>query len=210
MSRHMTKNALLTLMAREGQDLPKLLRDMGVQGEVTFLPAIGLRPTGFRITRLDWEIIALLVRDAEKKLDEIAEKLRVSTRTVKRRLNMMMRDAAIFTMPMVDLKKMEGISYQLRVQSEPGKKQEVEKSVAAKIGEVIFRATDSQNGSIFGFNGANVAEGNDILEWAKQEPGVKSVSLTIAERVIQVFDWVQDEISRQVESKQVPAAGIEA
>src|SRR5437870_6802484 len=96
-------------------------------------------------------------------------------------------------MPMVDLRKTEGISYQLRVQIEQGKKLEVEKSVVAKIGNVVFRASDSENGSVFGFTGANVAEGSDILEWVKQQPGVKSASMTIAERVVQVFDWIESE-----------------
>jgi len=88
------------------------------------------------------------------------------------------------------------------VQSEQGKKSEVEKSVVAKIGNVIFRASDSQNGSVFGFTGANVAEGNDILEWVKQQPAVKSASMTISERVVQVFDWIESEVKREV--KMIP------
>jgi hypothetical protein len=109
-----------------------------------------------------------------------------------------MKETAIFTMPMVDLRKTEGISYQLRVQSERGKKSEVEKLIVAKIGDVIFRASDSQNGSVFGFTGANVAEGSDILEWVKQQAGVRSASMTIAERVVQVFDWVESEVKKRV------------
>jgi DNA-binding Lrp family transcriptional regulator len=192
------RSALVTLLASQDQDFSKLIVGMGVEGEVSWVPGLGLRTTSFRMTRLDWEIVRLLLRDAERKPDEIANQLRVSTRTVKRRLSMMMKEAAIFTMPMVDLRKTEGISYQLRVQSEQGKKSEVEKSVAAKICNLIFRASDSQNGSVFGFTGANVAEGNDILEWVKQQPGVKSASMTIAERVVQVFDWIESEVERRI------------
>jgi len=192
------KSVLVTLFADEDQDFSKLLIALGVEGEISSVPGLGLRTTNFRMTRLDWEIVSLLLRDAERKLDEIAKQLKVSTRTVKRRLNMMMKENAIFTMPMVDLRKTEGISYQLRVVSEQGKKSEVEKSVVAKIGDVVFRASDSQNGSVFGFTGANVAQGNDILEWVKQQPGVRFVTITIAERVVQVFDWIESEVKRQV------------
>ena len=192
------KSVLVTIFASQGQDFSKMLGGLGVEGEISSVPGLDLRATSFHMTRLDWEIVSLLLRDAERKLDEIAEQLRVSTRTVKRRLNMMMKENAIFTMPIVDLRKTEGISYQLRVVSDQGKKSELERSVAAKIGDVIFRASDSQNGSVFGFTGANVAQGNDILEWVRQQPGVRSVSLTIAERVVQVFDWVEDEIKRQL------------
>jgi DNA-binding Lrp family transcriptional regulator len=191
-------SVLVTMLADQGSDFSKLIVGLGVEGEVSWVPGLGLRTTSFRMTKLDWEIVSLLLRDAERKLDEIAKQLKVSTRTVKRRLNMMMKETAIFTMPIVDLRKTEGISYLLRVQSEQGKKSEVEKSVVAKIGDVIFRASDSQNGLVFGFTGANVAEGNDILEWVKQQPGVKSASMTIAERVVQVFDWIEREVERRV------------
>jgi DNA-binding Lrp family transcriptional regulator len=198
------KSALVTLLADRDQDFSKLVVGLGIDGEVSWVPGLGLRTTKFRMTRLDWEIVSLLLRDAERKLDEIAKQLKVSTRTVKRRLNMMMKETAIFTMPMVDLRKTEGISYQLRVQSEQGKKSEVEKSVIAKIGNVIFRASDSQNGSVFGFTGANIAEGNDILEWVKQQPAVKSATMTIAERVVQVFDWIESEVKKRVMTILIP------
>src|SRR5207302_4173364 len=106
-------------------------------------------------------------------------------------------------MPMVDLRKTEGISYQLRVQIEQGKKLEVEKSVVAKIGNVVLRASDSENGSVFGFTGANVAEGSDVLEWVKQQPGVISASMNIAERVVQVFEWIESEVERRMRTMPV-------
>jgi DNA-binding Lrp family transcriptional regulator len=195
------KSVLVTLLAHQDQDFSKLVVDMGIGGEISRVPGLGLKTTSFRMTLLDWEIVGLLLRDAEKKLDEIAKQLKVSTRTIKRRLNMMMKEAAIFTIPMVDLRKTEGISYQLRVETEQGKKMDVEKSVVAKIGNVIFRASDSQNSSVFGFTGANVAEGNDILEWVRKQPGVRSANMTIAERVVQVFDWIEDEVKSRVNDK---------
>src|SRR5436309_9644349 len=86
----------------------------GIDGQVTLVPGLGLRTTSFRMTSLDWEIVRLLLRDAERKMDEIAKVLRVSTRTVKRRLNMMMEDARVFAMPIVELRRTEVRSYQLR------------------------------------------------------------------------------------------------
>ncbi len=103
------KSVLVTLFADQDQDFSKLLIGLGVEAQVAPVPGLGLRPTGFRMTKLDWEIISLLLRDAERKPDDLAKQLRVSTRTVKRRLNMMMKESAIFIMPMVDLRKTEGI-----------------------------------------------------------------------------------------------------
>jgi len=198
------RSVFVTLFASIAQDYSKLVADAGVRGEVSWVPGLGIRTTAFRMTGLDWEIVGLLLRYAEKKQDEIAKQLKVSARTVKRRLNMMMKEAAIFTMAMVDLTKTEGISYRLRVESQEGKKSQVEKLVASKIGNLIFQASDSQNGSVFGFNGANVAEGSDILEWVRQQPEVKSASMTIAERVVHVFDWIESEVEQRVKTEQVP------
>ena len=199
------KSVLVTILAVQEQDFSKLITGLGVEGEVSWVPGLGLRTTNFRMTGVDWEIVDLLLRDAERRLDEVGKQLKVSTRTVKRRLSMMMKESAIFIMPMVDLRKTEGISYQLRVQSERGKKSEVEKSVVAKIGNVVFRASDSQDGSVFGFTGANVAEGNDLLEWVKQQPGVISASMTIAERVVHVFDWIESEVDMRVRTISINA-----
>ena len=199
------KSVLVTILAVQEQDFSKLITGLGVEGEVSWVPGLGLRTTNFRMTGVDWEIVGLLLRDAERRLDEVGKQLKVSTRTVKRRLSMMMKESAIFIMPMVDLRKTEGISYQLRVQSERGKKSEVEKSVVAKIGNVVLRASDSQDGSVFGFTGANVAEGNDLLEWVKQQPGVISASMTIAERVVQVFDWIESEVYMRVRTISINA-----
>jgi DNA-binding Lrp family transcriptional regulator len=196
------KSLMVTLFADEDQDFSKLIVSLGVEGEVSWVPGLGLRSTSFRMTRLDWEIVSLLLRDAERKLDEIATQLRVSTRTVKRRLNMMMSEMAIFTMPIVDLRKTEGISYQLRVKSEKGSKSEVEKSVLARIADLVFRASDSKDWSIFGFTGANVAEGNEVLEWVSEQPGVISAEMRITENVVQVFDWLESKIQKQLTTRQ--------
>ncbi len=192
------KSVMVTLFADEDEDFSKPIICLGIEGKISRVPGLVLRTTSFRMTRLDWEIVYLLLRDAERKLDEIAKQLKVSTRTIKRRLNMMMRETGIFTMPIVDLRKTEGISYQLRVHSETGSRSEVEKSVLAKIADLIFRASDSKNWSIFGFTGANVAEGNEILEWVSEQPGVKSAEMTITENVVQVFDWLESEIQKQL------------
>jgi DNA-binding Lrp family transcriptional regulator len=196
------KSVLVTLLAKQDQDFSKLITGIGLDGEVSWVPGLEIRPTSFRMTNLDWEIVGLLLRDAERKLDEVATQLRVSTRTVKRRINTMMREAAILTMPMVDLRRTEGIPYRLRVEIEQGRRSELEEQIVAKIGGVVFRASDSQNGSVFGFTGANVAEGNDILVWVKQQPGVMSATMTIAERVVHVFDWIEGEVGRRVNAKQ--------
>ena len=46
-------------------------------------------------------------------------------------------------------------------------------------------------GSIFGFTGANIAEGNEMVKWAEQLDGVKAANICISE---EVFDWLEKEV----------------
>jgi DNA-binding Lrp family transcriptional regulator len=54
-------------------------------------------------------IIDALLKNADKKIPEIAHELKVSAKTVKRRINMMMGSSAFYLQPILDLRKVVGI-----------------------------------------------------------------------------------------------------
>ncbi len=66
---------------------------------------------------------------------------------------------------------------------------------------LVFRAAASKNGSIFGFTGSNIAEGNELLKWVRQLNGIKSARLYISEEVLHVFDWLQPEVEQRIMTK---------
>jgi AraC-like DNA-binding protein len=49
-------------------------------------------------------IIGALLKNADKKISEIAYELKVSAKTVKRRINMMMGSSAFYLQPILDLR----------------------------------------------------------------------------------------------------------
>src|SRR5712664_3579578 len=53
---------------------------------------------------LDWRIVGLMLRNTERKFLEMAGALHVSTRTVKRRVNLMMASSAFFVQPELDFR----------------------------------------------------------------------------------------------------------
>jgi DNA-binding Lrp family transcriptional regulator len=59
---------------------------------------------------IDWRIIGSMLRNAERKFPEVARELKVSTRTVKRRVNLMMGSSAFFIQPVLDLRKAVGVT----------------------------------------------------------------------------------------------------
>lgn len=191
------KSILLSLLDDEAGSCSKQVADMGIKAEILTVPGMGFPPSSFRIKPTDWEIIRLLLRNAEMKVTDVATEVKISPRTVKRRLNEMLSASAIFIMPLVNLGKSGGVNCNLMVQSEDGRKTGVERVVSSRIDNLVFRASDSKNGLIFGFTAPNITEGNEILKWIKHQPGVKSVRMNIVEQVVHVFDWIEDEVKKR-------------
>lgn len=161
-------------------------------------PEMSLPQSNFRMTLTDWKIVGILLKDAERNVNEVAKELKTSARTIKRRLGAMLGASAIFIMPVVNLKKNTGIPYSLMIQSEDDKKDEVEREVSGRIHNLVFRASFPKGGSIFGFTGSNIAEGNELLKWVKKQRGVKSARIYISEEVLHVYDWLEREVKHRI------------
>jgi DNA-binding Lrp family transcriptional regulator len=192
---------IVNLYEDEAQrSLKELNKVSGVKISPLTVPHMNMPQGNFRMTPTDWRIVGLLLKDAQRKLSEVASELKISQKTVKRRLNAMMEASAILIMPMVNLKKSTGVPYSLMINSDESKKAKIEMTVASRIGNLVFRANASTSGSIFGFTGANVAEGNEMLKWVRQLDGVKTADIYISEEVIHVFDWLEKEVEKYAAS----------
>ncbi|MHB8566438.1 MAG: AsnC family transcriptional regulator [Nitrososphaerales archaeon] len=193
-------SSLLVTMADDPKlNLAKKVSALAEKAESFVTPGMNLPGLlSFKMTKTDWQIIKLLLRDAERKVTEIAKEVKLSTKSVNRRLNEMMNSRAIFIMPVVDLRKAGGISYHLLVEAGEGKKSEVDEAVSSKIPNLVFRASAAKNDLIFGFNGTNIAEGSEILKLVKKIPEVKSAKLNIVENVVHVYDWIEKEVEKRV------------
>ncbi len=75
-------------------------------------PGTSLPGTGFHTTSLDWRIIGMMMRNAEGQDSGVSESLGIFARTVKNRPNRMMDASTIFVVPMTDIRRTVGISYQ--------------------------------------------------------------------------------------------------
>lgn len=185
---------LVTLFDDGSHAASRKLAALGAKGPTEW-HGMGLPQTAFRMTPTDWQIAGLMLRDAERSVAEVAAQVKVSVRTVKRRLDSMMAASAIFIMPMVDQAKSSGVSYQVMLESQEGRKSEVDRIVTGRIGNLVFKAADSSNNLIFGFSGKNVAEGKELLDWARKQPAVKSVRINIVDEVVYAFDWLEREVT---------------
>jgi DNA-binding Lrp family transcriptional regulator len=91
----------------------------------------------------DWKIVASIQRNPRKPYSEIASELGLSTRTVRRRLERMLEERALFSFPDVDFRKLSGsIVVDLVVfYTSPEVKQSVDNEVVSKFRDNLIFGT---------------------------------------------------------------------
>ena len=148
---------------------------------------------------IDWRIIGLMLGNAERKFPEIARELKISTRTVKRRVNLMMSSSSFFIQPVLDLRKASGVTpCQLLIKCSPEKKRAIDDSVGAKFERIVFRLTNSETHSIFTVLCSNIPEMKDILKWVRAQDGVRLARTDILEEQDYVHEWLDREVQRHI------------
>ncbi len=171
-------------------------------GRTTLSWKMNLPDCDQRMTRTDWEIVGLLLKDAEKKPSEVAHELRISTRTAKRRMDKLRGSLAFFVQPVLDLRKARGASCHLVVVCSRDKKRTVDKLIVSKFDRIVYRYTDSNTHSIFTIPSANVAECQEISKWVRNQDGVELVKSDIYQEQIPVYEWLEKEVKRQISTMQ--------
>jgi len=145
--------------------------------------------------QIDWMIIGALLKNADKKIPEIARELKVSARTVKRRINLMMDASAFFLQPVLDLKKVTGtLPCRLLVQCSKGKKSMIDDLISSKFERIVFSLTDSSTHSIFTIICINLAEAQSISKEIRKQEGVSLVKIEIIEELMYVHNWLAKEV----------------
>ncbi|HYW00141.1 MAG TPA: winged helix-turn-helix transcriptional regulator [Candidatus Acidoferrum sp.] len=152
-----------------------------------------------KLTKLDWEIIEGLMGNPERKLSDLADRLGVSTRTVKRKVNDLMQSHSLFLLPVVDLKKIKGVPCQLLVEADPSKKNALDRLIIGKFAPIMnFRDTGSRTHSLYGIACNNVAEAEESRKWIQNQPGVQTVWMNIVGQLTHVYDWIESRVSLMV------------
>jgi DNA-binding Lrp family transcriptional regulator len=168
-------------------------------GEIFTHWRVKLPRCNHRPKQIDWMIIGALLKDADKKISTIARELKVSAKTVKRRVSMMMESSAFFLQPILDLKKVAGVlPCQLLVQCTEERKSIIDDLITSKFERIVFSLTDSSTHSIFTIICMNLAEAQSISKEIEKEQGVTLVKMEIIEDLTYVHDWLMKEVEARV------------
>ena len=190
------KGAIVTFLDDPAHKVAGLIAGMGIHGSAKDIGGMRFLPTSFRMTPTDWHIVSLMLRDAERDISEVAKEVKVSTRTVRRRLNQMMDASAVAVMPVIDQSKSGGASFTFMVECEEARVAEVERTLSTRIENLGFSAPYSSNGLIIGFIARNASEGSQFQRWAESQRYVKSVMMNLVDEVVYCFDWLERETGK--------------
>jgi len=189
------------LYYRDEDDLEEKVRAVGVVcGSGPLLRWGGGFPASkLKMKKTDWEIVRGFRRDARRSPSEVADEIRVSSRTVKRRLTVMTENNSVFMLPEINYDKSLGVAcnYTL-VCPDERKKSQVDKLITGKLDRLAFTLTDVKGFSIFAMICLNLSEGEEIHRWIKGLDGVRDVRVDIMRENILVDKWLDEMIERQL------------
>lgn len=150
----------------------------------------------FEPTFTDWQIIKTIKPDPLLPCTAVAEKLGLSSRTVRRRLARLAQGSVIFYRLNIDFTLFEGctcvdflVSY-----TSSGYKQRIDRTVFAKYEDYVLRAGwGSESHGFFEFVLPNAHLAQEIADWTRSLRGVRDVRLNFRDNRLH-FDEALDEI----------------
>jgi len=159
---------------------------------------LGFPPCTLVPTKTDWRIINELRADARGSLSDVARKLKLSTRTVKRRMSHLADGNAFYLDPLLNVGKVGGVRCRFWVVCEANKKQAVDAKVLSVLNRIISTHTAPQEYSLFVVHCANASEVQEISQWIGKLDGVREVRSNIDVEHIHLPEWVDREIERRL------------
>lgn len=150
------------------------------------------------IRKTDWAIMKALLRNSIVTIPALAKELKISSRTVRRRLAQLEEDNSYFIYPTIDPKKVNGYLYLFFLEfSNPAEKRKAEHSLNSEIETMVLIDTSSTTMTILDVISSNVHEFNQIREIVENKSGLKSLDVKLLMDVVPAFDWLTNELERR-------------
>lgn len=147
-------------------------------------------PSDLELGSLDWRIVRGLQENPSTSYVALAERVGLSPRTVRRRLQRMIEGKALFVVPRFQLEALESSIADLAVfYDDAALKSTVDQRVLSKLTNVLARAELHNRGfSFFNLVMDNVARARGLLNWVESQPGVRTARLDFVQDRIELFE----------------------
>lgn len=148
--------------------------------------------------KIDWQIMKLLIQDPRVAIPELSEKLRVSSRTVRRRLAFLEEDNSYFIYPAFNTKKIDGFIYLFFLNFDNSEnKRKAELSLLSEIKQIILFGTSSTNSTIMDVVCRNVGELDQIRAVTESKLGLTDMKIRSLYEVLSTSEWVVNELEKR-------------
>jgi len=151
------------------------------------------------LRKIDWEILRAISRDPRRNLGALASELKVSSRTVNRRLRAMIEGKAFYLIPVRNLKKSAGLLCNFIIQHEPkshGEIEEVLDRFRPRM-DFVYMERGLYNVSLML---DNITTADEISETLGSVRGVDDVKMNIVKDFIFVDEWLDDVFERKLQA----------
>jgi DNA-binding Lrp family transcriptional regulator len=160
---------------------------------------VGFAPCNVSLKKTDWEILKVLRRDLMQSNTAIANELKVSSRTIRRRLAFMKDSRAIYTFAVGNVMKVPGMAYLFLVDSSnERKKRDVDEEIISRLENAVFVDTNNKQYSLYAAVFHNMAEASETHRWIKSLDGAENTRMSMMREIISVPDWFDKEIEKHV------------
>lgn len=141
---------------------------------------------------LDWRIVRGLQREPTTSSVALAKGVRLSVRTVRRRLQRMIEARALFVVPRFNTRALDGSIADLAVFYEAdASKSEVDRRALSRLSNHLIRADlHNRRFSFFNLIIDNVSRTRGVLDWVESQPGVATGRLDFVQDRIEILEHV--------------------
>jgi DNA-binding Lrp family transcriptional regulator len=158
--------------------------------------------TDVKISLLEWKIISSLNHNARKRNHEIAKELEVSPKTIKRKLDRLVRNKVLFFTVDVDLSKSKDhIIYVLSVELETGvKRKKIHNEIKNKFCTIWATVGPVQPAIVFFMYARSLSEIGNVVEEVKRIAGLKTVNISIYTSYHKFPEWYDKQIEKTIKN----------
>jgi DNA-binding Lrp family transcriptional regulator len=213
---HLEPKLIVILYYRDAKDLD---HDIDKLMKITKATYVNKMPKlfteyGAKLTESDWKIIGSLQEDPWKPYRAISKELKISSKTVKRRVEALAKGGAVYLLADVNMRAVEGIIladliifYENRSNNiNSAVKDKTRLQIAEYLGDqlVFFDPNFAPDMDHFGLILSSISKSQEIQKWASGREGVKqsdiSILLDVFPRLKLYEELVEGMIRRQQQS----------
>ncbi len=153
------------------------------------------------LTHTDWRIIKAIQTDPRRSYPVISREVGISEKTAKRRLQRMIEGRALFVVPSINPKALDGaiLADLVVFYANSEAKTDVDNRIVSQFDKLIIRAqlSDNEHG-FFNLIIRNISKAKEILTWVKEQPGVGSAFIELVQDRIELYESFNEPVDKKL------------